>query len=291
MKVGFIGLGRMGAPMAKHLATAHFTLSLFDRRAEAAASLAAELSARALTDPAQVAKESTVVVLSLPGYEQVAGVMTGPGGILDGAAPGLIVVDTTTVSIAQSRDLARQSLERGVHYLDAPVSGAPIGITAADAGTLTIMVGGRHEAFLEVEPVLASIGGNVRWVGPSGAGSAIKAINQAVYITYMTAFAEGLAIGEALGISTDNLLDTLGTAAAGNPTISTKYEELKGRSNKAFAVDSAVRYFDILEDGSRDLPLLTPVFDATQRSLQDAAKQSLGASDLVIARHRYRRPV
>ncbi len=273
--------------MARNLAKAGYGLSLFDIRADLAASLGAALGARALSSPAEVAQHSDLVVLSLPGFAQVGAVMLGPQGILAGAARGLIVADTTTAGVDESRELAMQSARAGVQYLDAPVSGAPIGITAAEAGTLTVMVGGDAAAFASARPVLAAIGANVRWVGASGNGSAIKLINQAIYVAYMAAFAEGLALGEELGIQLDALLDVLGTSAAGNPTISTKYEELKGLSSKAFAIDSALGYLELVEHACRDSAHATPIFDAARASLRRASQQFLGKADLIVARNAY----
>jgi 3-hydroxyisobutyrate dehydrogenase-like beta-hydroxyacid dehydrogenase len=287
MRVGFIGLGRMGAPMARNLAKAGYALSLFDIRANAAVSLAAELGARALPNAAAIARQSDVVILSLPAHAQVTEVMRAPEGILAGATRDLIVADTTTVGVAESREMAEQSAEAGVRYLDAPVSGAPIGITSAKAGTLTVMVGGDLAAFESSRPVLAAIGGNVRWVGGSGSGTAIKLINQAIYIAYMAAFAEGLALGEGLGLELDALLDILGTSAAGNPTITTKYEELKGLSSKAFAIDSALGYLDKAEEAGRESTRGTPIFDTARASLRRASQRSLGKADLIVARNDY----
>ena len=286
MRVGFIGLGRIGAPMAQRLAQGGHELFVFDIRDEAMREAAARCGARAVRSPAEAAAAADAVVISVPGPKEDVEVMLGAQGVLAGARAGLLVVDATTVTVKLSRDHAARCRERRVDHLDAPVSVAQ---RPDITGTLTVMAGGERSAFERARSILECMGSRVHHVGASGAGTAVKLINQSILVAYMAAFAEGLARGEALGIPRDLILDILDPSAAGSPVIATKYDEIRGRSDKRFAVDSAVRYLAMAQESAQQLWLDTPVLDAALASLRAAAGEGLGADDLIVARHRYHR--
>jgi 3-hydroxyisobutyrate dehydrogenase-like beta-hydroxyacid dehydrogenase len=149
------------------------------------------------------------------------------------------------------------------------------------------MAGGDEATFTRALPVLHSIGSNIRLIGPSGCGTAIKLINQAIYVSYMSAFAEGLALGEAVGISLDTLLDVLGSSAAGHPMIRTKYDEIRGVAKTGFAVERAMLFMDLARDSFDGANIATPVVDAAARSLREALHRGLHAKDIIVARNEY----
>jgi 3-hydroxyisobutyrate dehydrogenase-like beta-hydroxyacid dehydrogenase len=281
VRVGFIGLGRMGRPMSESLAHAGHDLVLCDAQAEVAASLAQSYGGKTAATPAELVRACEAVVLSLPGPAESESVMAGPAGILASAAPGFLVVDMTTNTLTHSRDMARRAAERGIPYLDAPVS------RGNGTGQLTVMVGGDERAFARARPLLEAIAATVCWVGASGAGTAAKLVNQAVYVTYMAAFAEGLSLAESFGIPLEAALTVLGRASAGDPLITTKYPEIRGQSDQRFPVANALRYLDAVEEAFGIADSAKPVIEAAAASLRNAVTKGAGGDDIIVARRRY----
>jgi 3-hydroxyisobutyrate dehydrogenase-like beta-hydroxyacid dehydrogenase len=284
MRIGCIGLGRIGLMICRKLADAGHDLIVHDVEPQSVARALSIEGAHQASCPAETAAQSEAVMISVPGPAEDAEVMLGPSGVLAGARAGLLIVDTTTSAVAQSRDLARQAAERGLDYLDAPMSIAQQGDAAE---TLTIMTGGEPRAFERARPLLECFATHVRHVGPSGSGTAIKLINQAIYVTYLAAFAEGLALGERAGFTRDVPLDVLATSAAGNPRIAGKYGEIRGLSNDRFAIDSALRYLGLGREAFSNIGPATPTIDAATASLGAASKLGLGEKDVIVARHDY----
>ena len=211
-RVGFIGLGAMGAPMARNLLSAGHEVVAFTRNADVLAELAAE-GAETGAGPADVAARTDVVVTMLPTSPVVAEVVAGPGGVLEGARPGSLVVDMSTIDPSVSRSLAATARERGVGMLDAPVSGGDVG---ARQGTLSIMVGGEPSDFERARPVFEALGKTIVHVGPHGAGQVVKACNQVVVgITY-AAVSEALVLGSKAGVDPALILDVLSGGLAAN---------------------------------------------------------------------------
>ncbi|HEY7244536.1 MAG TPA: NAD(P)-dependent oxidoreductase [Xanthobacteraceae bacterium] len=281
MRVACIGLGRMGGPMSRNLAKAGHDLIVFDVRSDAVQSAVAQ-GAAAAGSARDAAAGADAVLVSVPGPQEDDAALLGRDGVLAGARKGLLVIDATTITVDQSRRLARQCREQGVDYLEAPVSGAPHG---AVAGTLTVMAGGEQAVFDRALPILRCIGSNIRLIGPSGCGTAIKLINQAIYVSYMSVFAEGLALGEALGIPLDTLLDVLGSSAAGHPMIATKYDEIRGRAKTGFALERAMLFMDLARESFEDVHLQTPVIDAAAASVRRGLDRGLHAKDIIVARN------
>jgi len=278
MRVGFIGLGRMGRPMSDSLARAGNELLLCDLRPEITAELAARYRASAATI-AEIAGRADAAVLSVPGPAESAAILAG---ILAAARPGFLVVDTTTVTLAHSREMARLAEPKGVDYLDAPVS-------RGGQGGLTMMVGGARAAFERARPLLAQIAEPVCFVGASGSGTAMKLVGQSIYVTYLAAFAEGLSLAEAFGVPFETALACLGSAAAGDPLITTMYDALHGRPGRSFPVTHAVQYFDYADATFDGLDARKPIIDAAAASLRRALAQGV-EDDLIAARRRYLAP-
>jgi 2-hydroxy-3-oxopropionate reductase len=171
--VGYIGLGIMGKSIARNILKAGFPMVVYNRSRAAMEELAAE-GAKMASSPAEVAKQVDVVFTNLPDSPDVEKVVLGKNGILEGAHPGLIYVDNSTIKPATARLVAEKLAEKGVAALDAPVSGGDIG---ARNGTLAIMVGGNAEAVEEVRPVFQAMGKTITHVGDAGAGQIAKAAN------------------------------------------------------------------------------------------------------------------
>lgn len=176
LRVGFIGVGDMGGPIAQRIIDAGYPTTLWGRRPESLRRFSAETFTSAATR-VELAAASDVVGLCVFDDDDVRDVCLGPGGLFEGMAPGSVLLIHSTNSVALCEDMASEGLRRGIHVLDAPVSGASAG---AEAGTLTIMVGGEPEGFDKALPVLRSYGGMIRLLGPVGSGQKMKVLNNAL---------------------------------------------------------------------------------------------------------------
>jgi 3-hydroxyisobutyrate dehydrogenase len=203
MKVGFIGTGAMGRPMARNLVAKGFTVVAYDVE-PAALAAARTLGARAAASAAAGAEESEVVVTMLPSSPHVEAAYLGAGGVLEGIAPGRLCVDMSTVDPGTSRRLASRLGERGVRFIDAPVSG---GVSGAESGTLAIMVGGAPRDLEDARPVLAAMGAHIVHVGAVGAGAVAKLCNNLIAGVVTVAVSEAFRIGEGFGVDARVLTD------------------------------------------------------------------------------------
>ena len=210
MKTGMIGLGAMGAHMARNLARHGFLAALWNRSGARAADLAAELGVAQVDTPAQLAARVDAVLLCVSAD---ADVLEMVGSILPGLRPGAIVVDLSTVSGATAREAARLVRERGAEFLDAPVTG---GVEGARNGTLAIMAGGEADVLERALPVLQALGSRIVHMGETGMGQAAKAVNQVLCAGINEAVTEALAFGERMGLDMPKLIDVVSGGAAGN---------------------------------------------------------------------------
>jgi 2-hydroxy-3-oxopropionate reductase len=223
-RVGFVGLGIMGGPMARNLVRAGHELVLHNRTRRKAEELAAEGGAEVADSPAEVARKGAVTITMLPGPPEVEEAVTGETGLLEGAAEGSLIVDMSTSSPALAQELARTARERGVGMLDAPVSGGDVGATE---GTLSIMVGGEEQDFERAKPLFEALGKTVTHLGPVGAGQVTKAANQVVVALTIEAISEALVLGSA-GRSGEDPGRPLG-GLAGNKIMEVKREKFLSR--------------------------------------------------------------
>ena len=225
-RVGFVGIGIMGRPMAHNLMEAGHELVLYNRTRQKAEELAKESGAGVADSLKEVAESSDVIITMLPGPPEVEEVVAGEEGVLEGTAEGSIIVDMSTSSPVLARELARLARERGVGMLDAPVSGGDVG---AIEGTLSIMVGGSEEDFERAKPLLEVMGNTVTHVGPSGSGQVVKAANQIVVALTIEAVSEALVLGSKGGVSPEKILDVLSGGLAGNKVMEVKREKFLER--------------------------------------------------------------
>jgi 3-hydroxyisobutyrate dehydrogenase len=211
-RIGFVGLGTMGSAMAGHLARAGYPLTVWNRTAGREAPLV-ELGAVAAADPAAVAAASDVVLISVSDTPDVEAVLFGPRGVAEAAAPGGLVIDTSTISPAATRDFAARLGVQGVGLVDAPVSG---GSEGAQKATLTIFLGGEPADVERARPVLEHLGRTITHFGPSGSGQAVKAVNQVVIAGVYLAVAEGIILAMKAGLDPDQVVSALGGGVAGS---------------------------------------------------------------------------
>ena len=212
MRIGFIGLGLMGMPMARHLLAAQFPLRVFNRSRSAIETLVAE-SALEGSSPRQIAEQSDIVITMLPDTPDVEAVVLGQNGIIEGAHDGLLVIDMSTISPLATQRMALELQAHAVSLLDAPVSGGDVG---AINGTLSIMVGGHAEDYERARPVLSALGKTITYCGPSGSGQIVKACNQVVVALIIAAVSEGLVLGSKAGVDPEIILQVLGGGLAQN---------------------------------------------------------------------------
>lgn len=209
MDTGFIGLGAMGAPMARHLHARGLLAVVGNRTAAKADALAAELGITAASAPEAFATCARVMLC----VSEDADVLENVEALATVLAPGSLVVDHSTVAAATARRAAERLAARGIGFLDAPVSG---GVEGARNGKLSVMVGGEAGALEQARPALDAYALRITHMGPVGAGQSTKAVNQVMVAGINEAVCEALALGEALGLDADRLLPTLGAGAAGN---------------------------------------------------------------------------
>lgn len=222
MRVGFVGLGIMGAPMARNLMEAGYELVLFNRTPGKAEELAADRPAEVASSLADVARQGDVIITMLPGPPEVEPVISGDGGLLEGMREGTLLVDMSTSSPGLARKLSATALERGVGSLDAPVSGGDVG---AEEGTLSIMAGGDPGDFERAKPLFGVMGETVVHVGESGAGQVTKAANQIVVALVLEAVSEALVLGSRGGVDPAKVADVLSGGLAANKVMEVKREK------------------------------------------------------------------
>ncbi|MFL5991561.1 MAG: 2-hydroxy-3-oxopropionate reductase [Rubrobacteraceae bacterium] len=220
-RVGFIGLGIMGMPMARNLMEAGYELTVHNRSPEKAEELGKEGAAVAAT-PREVAENSDVVITMLPDSPQVREVVAGEEGVLEGISEGALLIDMSTISPVVTEELAEALKEKGASMLDAPVSGGDVG---AIEGTLSIMVGGEQADFQRAKPLFEAMGKTITHVGPTGAGQVTKAANQVVVALTIEAVSEALVLGSAGGVSAEKILEVLGGGLASNKVMEVKREK------------------------------------------------------------------
>ena len=202
-RIGFIGLGNMGAPMARNLLRAGHAVRVFDLFPDRIGRLVAE-GAEAADSPAQTVSEAEFAITMLPSGREVRAVYGGPGGLIETAAPGTLLIDCSTIDVATAREIAQLAGVAGLGMIDAPVSG---GVGGAEAGTLTFMVGGAEELVDRARPILSAMGKAVVRAGEAGSGQAAKICNNLILGISMIAVCEAFALAERLGLDHQALFD------------------------------------------------------------------------------------
>lgn len=215
MRTAFLGLGAIGTPMAAHLARKG-PLTVWNRTLERAAEFARQHGAQAATTPREAAAGADVVVTCLPTSREVEALLDGPDGLLAGLQRGALLIDCTSGDPGTSRRIAERLSRSGIEFADAPVSG---GTSGAEAGTLTVMVGGSRETFERARPVLSAFAERIEHLGPVGAGHAMKAVNNALLAVNILAVGEGLAALVKAGVPARTALEVL-NASSGRSFVS-----------------------------------------------------------------------
>ncbi len=254
LKVGYVGLGRMGKSMARNVLKAGFPLIVHNRSRAAVDELVAD-GGHAASSASVVAAQVDVICTNLPDSADVEQVALGEKGIIEGAHEGLVFVDNSTIKPGSARLIAARLADKGVLSLDAPVSGGDIG---ARDGTLTIMVGGPAEALSRVMPVLQAMGKTVTHVGEAGAGQVAKAANQIMVAAQMVAMAELLLFSKKSGVDPRKVVEAIKGGAAQCWTLDVKPPRLfAGNRSPGFKAYMQSKDLNIVMDTAReyDIPL------------------------------------
>ncbi len=240
MRIGFIGLGLMGKPMAGHIIKAGYELTVHNR-SRAAVDELVKLGAHAAGSPREVAMNSEVIITMLPDSPEVEAVVNGPEGILAGARPSLIHIDMSTIAVTATRRIAAVEAEQHVIHIDAPVSGGDIG---AKNATLSIMVGADEYALLAVEPILKVMGKRIIHIGPVGSGQIAKACNQIMVAAQMVAMGELLVLAQKAGADPEKVVDAIKGGAAACWTLDNKPQRLFA-GNRTPGFKASMQYKDL----------------------------------------------
>lgn len=264
-RLGFIGLGVMGAPMAGHLAKAGYRLTVYDLNAEAARRVAAPYNnVAAAQSPKEVGAASDIVITMLPSGKEVRAVALGDDGLVHGLGAGSLLLDTSSAEPWHTREVAARMAEAGVAMVDAPVSGAEAGAKAAD---LVFMIGGDAADVARVTPILATLGKRHFHLGPVGSGHAMKSINNLITAVTLLATTEGLMAGTKLGLDPAAMNDVLDVSTGGSWVGSTQFRRhiFTRRYDDQFKAALMMKDINIALRVFSDAMLDAPVSAETQR--------------------------
>ena len=257
-RIGFIGTGIMGEAMARNLLKAGFRVAIHNRTKSKAEKLLAE-GASWMDSPAQAAAGSDIVITCVPDTPDVKMVLLGKGGVIEGAKPGLICIDMSTISPAATKEMCEALAAKKVALIDAPVSGGQIGAIEAK---LSIMCGGDKKAFEKIKHILLAMGQTVTYCGPSGCGQMTKLVNQVMVIHTIMSIAEGFAFAEKAGLDLKTTWDVTSAGAASSHSLKVLGQKiLAGDFKPAFMVDLQLK----------DLRLVMEIAEQLQQPLPGTA--------------------
>jgi len=276
MKIGFIGLGIMGKPMAKNLLKAGYSLVVNDINKEAVAEVVASGATEAASAK-EVAQQSDVVITMLPNSPHVQTVVLGEGGVIEGAKEGLIVVDMSSISPIVSREVAAELAKKGVVMLDAPVSG---GEPKAIDGTLAIMVGGPGETFKVVEPILQVMGGSVTLVGEIGSGNTTKLANQIMVAANIAGMSEALVLATKANVDPEKVFKAIRGGLAGSTVLDAKAPlVLEGNFKPGFRIDLHIKDLQNAIDTASSVKTPTPISTSVIEMMRALSSDGKGSDD------------
>ena len=280
-RIGCIGLGAMGLPIARRLVTAGHSVAVNNRSQTSVQELVA-LGAEALPDAAAIGAACDVVLTALPAPDIVREVYLGECGLLAGVREGAILIDLSTVSPELSRQIERVARERGVFFLDAPISGGPEG---AVNGTLTIMCGGDAAAFERARPVFEVFGERIYHAGPSGAGCTIKLVNQLLVSIHAVATAEALALAIQAGADPSLTFEVVRNSWGNSRIFKRSFPlMLAGNDDGGANISIVLKDITVILDLARQLGLPLGLGAAASEALTAARDQGLGARDIAALR-------
>lgn len=274
MRIGFIGLGIMGRPMAGHLLAAGHQVTVWNRSRASIDTLVA-VGAIAASSPQDVAKNSEVVFTMVGDSPDVEVVAFGAEGIASGAAAGLIHIDMSTISPAISRTIAARYAEKNIEFLDAPVSGGEVGAINA---TLSIMIGGKQEVFQDCLPLLQILGKTITYCGPSGAGQTVKLCNQVLVSVTNMAVCEAVVLAKKAGVDATTMIEAVQHGAAASWQLSNLGPRMvAGDFRPGFKIDHQQKDLRLALEVARDNLLPLPATALVHQLFTSLQAEGLGA--------------
>src|SRR5712691_3695288 len=279
VSVGFIGVGNMGNPMASNILKNGFKMKVFDLSPKAMENLV-QAGAQRSASAREVVEGSEIVLTCLPASPDVEALYLDAGGLVDCAKPGTILIDLSSVLPSTPRKIEPRARDRGVHFLESPVSG---GVSGARAATIAIMVGGDGEVLKRAEPVLRSIGPNIFHVGPVGAGNIAKAINNMMACVNSLAMMEGLAVGVKAGLDPMTVYEVVKASSGGSKALERIPRALIPRDfEPGFKVALMNKDLDTFTTIAKELHVPISFANVAQRYQQMALAAGLGEQDASV---------
>lgn len=278
LKVGFIGIGVMGKPMAKNIIGAGYSLFVNDVNEAAVQELVTE-GAKMIQSPRELAQEVDVVITMLPNGGIVEQVLLGEQGIFAGAKPGLTIIDMSSVAPTFTQKMAKLAFEHQIDYIDAPVSG---GVKGATDGTLTIMIGGEKELVERYQSLLEVMGKKIYHVGKVGAGDAVKIVNNLLLGVNMAAGAEAFVLGTKLGLDAKVLLEIISVSSGNSYALAAKMPNFvfKGQFEAGFAIDLQYKDLELAIQTAKEVKVPMMLTNVAQQVFEQARAAGLGREDI-----------
>ena len=274
-KLGFLGLGIMGYPMAEHLLSAGHEVALWSHTGSKAQELAAKGKGRACATPKEVAESADVIFLGVGDTEMSAKAIMGPDGLVEGAKAGTIIADCSTVAPSSAKEIGKQLEAKGIHYLDTPCTGSKPGATN---GTLTFMIGGDKAKFEEIKPYLEAMGKLLFYCGPTGMGLHAKLTQNLVLCNIMQAFNEGMVLAAKAGVDPELMLQVLDNSAGKSGLISFKAPYILKRDFQTnFSTKWMHKDIELMLESAGELGVPLPVTGLTQQMFR--AAMAMGYAD------------
>ena len=282
VKIGYIGIGIMGLPMAAQLLKAGHSLYVHNRTLSKCDPIAAQ-GATVCASAGEVAENADVVFINVPDTPDVEEVIFGSNGISQSARAGLIIVDNSTISPSATRQFAERLRAKGIEYLDAPVSGGDVG---AQKGTLAIMVGGDEQIFQKCLPLLEVLGSKIVHVGPVGAGQTTKACNQLFVALHVLACCEGIAFAEKAGLDPDVMLNVVSSGAGGSWALANLGPKIVAEDfNPGFTIDLLCKDLRLVTEIAQEAELSLSGIELARNLFNKAQAKGLGGlSTLALSR-------
>jgi 3-hydroxyisobutyrate dehydrogenase-like beta-hydroxyacid dehydrogenase len=276
-KVAFLGLGIMGRPMAGHLASAGFDLTVWNRTASRAEEFATEHGVRAAATPAEAAAGADAAITMVPDTPEVEAVLLGEDGVVEGLGAGALGIDMSTIAPSASRSIAERLAEREVAFIDAPVTGSR---PKAEDGTLTIMVGGPEEDFARARPLFEAMGEKIVHVGPHGHGELAKVINNTLAAINAAALGEALTMARAAGLDTGALLEVVKAGSGASAMVELKAEPmLEHDFEPLFKLEHMLKDVRHCIAEARALGVELRLAEVAEKLYSEACEQGLGEQD------------
>ena len=275
-KIGFIGLGIMGSPMAKNLLKAGYSLTVYDI-VPGKIDDAVKAGAQAGSSNKEVAQKSDIVITMLPNSPEVKEAVLGADGVLDGAGPGTILVDMSSIAPLASKEVSERAKEKAVVVLDAPVSG---GEPKAVDGTLAIMVGGPAETFEKVKDILSVMGASVTLVGEIGSGNMTKLANQIIVALNIAAMSEAMVLAAKAGVDPEKVFQAIRGGLAGSTVLDAKMPlVLDGNFKPGFRIELHIKDLANALDTAHEVGVPVPLSGAVMEVMQALKVDDKGADD------------